>query len=86
MTEATVEEAHSGGAADAGQGAPQQIGARDGVGGQEEGGPCGEQQPADLAEEGDGGVRDTAGQQSARGGGTSLLERSRELGGRRCRR
>ncbi|KOT40763.1 hypothetical protein ADK41_11490 [Streptomyces caelestis] len=85
VTQATVEEAHGGGAADAGQGAPEEVGAGEGVGGQEEGGPCGEQQAAEPAEEGDGGVRDAAGQQSAGGGGASLLERSRELGGRRCR-
>lgn len=56
MTRATVEEAHGGGAADAGQGGPEEAGAGEGVGGQE---------AAEPAEEGDGGLRDAAGQQSA---------------------
>jgi hypothetical protein len=37
----------------------------DGVGGQEECGGAGEQQPAELAEEGDGGVMRAPGQQTA---------------------
>ncbi len=61
----SVEEPHGGAAADAGQRAPQQVGRVDGVGGQQQRGGAGEQQPAQLAEEGDGGVMCAPGQQTA---------------------
>ncbi|GGV64057.1 hypothetical protein GCM10010294_15720 [Streptomyces griseoloalbus] len=82
MAESTVEEAHRGGAADAGQRTPEQVRRDDGVGGQEKSGPHGEQQPADLAPEGDGGVRDAAAQQAA--GEVDDAEQRAEVSARRA--
>ncbi|WP_406171292.1 hypothetical protein OIE52_45475 [Streptomyces canus] len=80
MAEAAVEEVHGGAASDTGERAPPEVDGAYGVGREEERGRGGQEQAADLPEEGDGGEVDAAGQQTAGGGGTSRFERSRELG------